>query len=147
MSDEGPLTQLPHYQNVKLIGADFAADFFADARTIDIKLTLLEDLWQDLQTLCAENGWSVEEGLRIVLGSGLAYLRRRSDEGSLEAKHAYLDLSAQYTVMKFRTFQFMQAAQVLDMKLNVAQGELAQLRAINERLRAEVNQRNQTSAE
>ena len=141
MSDEAPLTQLPHYQNVKLIGADFAADFFADTRTIDIKIALLDDFWRELQTLCADNEWSVEEGLRIVLGNGLAYLRRRSDEGSLEAKHAYLDLSAQYTVMKFRTFQFMQAAQVLDMKLNVAQGELAQLRAINEQFRLELERR------
>jgi hypothetical protein len=141
MSSETPLITLPHYDNVKLIGADFAADFFADAAAVEVRLFLLEEMWRDLQGLCAENEWSLEDGLRVVIANGLAYLRRRSDEGSLEAKRAYLDLAAQYSVMKFRTFQFLQAAQTLDMKLNAARNELEMLRQINGQLRAELQQR------
>jgi hypothetical protein len=136
--NEVPLITLPHYDNAKLIGADFAADFFADAGAVEVRLLLLEEMWRDLQGLCAENDWSLEDGLRVVLANGLAFLRRRSDEGSIEAKRAYLDLSAQYSVMKFRTFQFLQAAQTLDMKLNSTRSELATLRQINEQLRAEL---------
>ena len=140
MTDEAPLITLPHYDNTRLIGADFAADFFADAGAIEARLVVLEELWRDLQALCIENEWSLEEGLRAVIANGSAYLRRRSDEGSIEAKCAYLDLSGQYSVMKFRTFQFMQAAQTLDMKLNAMRSELETLRQINERLRAELQQ-------
>jgi hypothetical protein len=138
---ETPLITLPHYDNVKLIGADFAADFFVDAAAVEVRMLLLEEMWRDLQILCAENEWSVEDGLRVVMANGLAYLRRRSDEGSIEAKRAYLDLSAQHSVMKFRTFQFLQAAQTLDMKLNAARSELDMLRQINEQLRTELQQR------
>ncbi len=138
--DEAPLITLPQYRNVKLIGADFAADFFADTAAVEVRILLLEEMWRDLQSLCVENEWSVEEGLRAVIANGVAYLRRRSDEGSIEAKRAYLDLSGQYSVMKFRTFQFMQAAQTLDMKLNATRSELEMLRQINEQLRAELAQ-------
>jgi hypothetical protein len=141
MKSEAPLITLPHYDNVKLIGADFAADFFADVAAVEVRLPLLEDMWRDLQSLCLENERSLEEGLRKVMADGIAYQRRRSDEGSIEAKRAYLDLSAQYSVMKFRTFQFLQAAQTLDMKLNAARSELDMLRHINEQLRAELQQR------
>lgn len=141
MTNDAPLITLPHYANTPLIGADFAADFFADAGAVEVRLVVLDELWRDLQALCAENDWSIEEGLREVIANGVAYLRRRSDEGSIEAKRAYLDLSGQYSVMKFRTFQFMQAAQTLDMKLNAMRSELETLRKVNERLRAEVQQK------
>ncbi len=141
MKSEVPLITLPHYDNVKLIGADFAADFFADVAAVEVRLPVLADMWRDLQNLCLENEWSLEEGLRKVLADGLADQRRRSDEDSIEAKRAYLDLSGQYSVMKFRTFQFIQAAQTLDMKLNAARNELDMLRHINEQLRAELQQR------
>ena len=142
MTDEVPLTQLPKYHNVTLIGADFAAEFFADTGMVELNLVVLNDHWRDLAALCAENDWSIEDGLRIILANGLAYLRRRSDEGSLEAKQAYLDLSAQFAVMKFRTFQFMQAAQTLDLKLSAARSELNILRQANERLRVELERCN-----
>ncbi len=141
MKSEVPLITLPHYANVELIGADFAADFFADVAAVEVRLPVLADMWRDLQNLCLENEWSLEEGLRKVLADGLAYQRRRSDEDSIEAKRAYLDLSGQYSVMKFRTFQFMQAAQTLDMKLNAARSESDMLRHITEQLRAELQQR------
>jgi hypothetical protein len=41
---------------------------------------------------------------------------------------------------EIKTFQFMQAAQTLDMKLNAMRSELEMLRKINERLRAELRQ-------
>ncbi len=140
MTDEIPLTKLPDYNNAEIIGADFAAHFFPQTGVVEVNLTLLDDLWRDVQALCAENEWSLEEGLRIVFANGLAYLKRRSDEGSIEAKRDYLDLSAQYSVMKFRAFQFMQAAQTLDMKLNGTRSELELLRRANEDLRTKLQQ-------
>ena len=43
--------------------------------------------------------------------------------------------------MKFRAYQFMQAAQALDMKLNAARGELDMLRQANQSLREELRRR------
>jgi hypothetical protein len=140
MTQEVPPITLPNYTNAQLIGADFAAHFFSDTRAVEVKMLVLDEMWQAIQALCAENDWSLEDGLRTVLANGLAYLRRRSDEGSIEAKRDYLDLSAQYSVMKFRAFQFMQAAQTLDMKLNGTRSELELLRRANEDLRAKLQQ-------
>ncbi len=136
MSEEVPLTALPKYTNAQLIGADFAAQFFSDTQAVELEMTVLDGMWRDIQALCAENDWSLEEGLRIVLANGLAYLQHRMQDDSIEAKRAILDLSGQYAVMKFRAFQFMQAAQTLDMKLNGTRGELELLRRANEDLRA-----------
>jgi hypothetical protein len=141
MNDEVPLTTLPEYAHAKLLGADFAADFFPDTHAVEMKLMLLDEQWREIQSVCAENEWSLEEGLRILLANGLAYLQHRMQNDSIETKQTILDISAQYSVMKFRTFQFMQAAQTLDMKLNAAQSELKMLRQINEQLRTELQHR------
>ena len=141
MTEEAPLTKLPKYSNAKLIGADFAAEFFPDASVVEVRLTLLEDMWHEIQSLCAENGWSLELGSRIVLANGVNCLKERSAEGTQEARPSYLDLAGQYAVMKFRTFQFMQAAQMLDMKINALRSELDSARKANENLRAELERR------
>jgi len=137
VAEDLPLTRLPSYRNTELIGADFAAHVFPDAGTVEIRLTLLDDIWREIQSLCTENEWSLEEGLRIIMANGLAWLKEWEEDGTA-ARVRYANLSSQYAVMKFRAFQYLQAAQTLDMKINALRSEGDMLRSANEHLRAEL---------
>jgi hypothetical protein len=140
MSDEAPHSTAPRYTNVKLIGANFAVQFFPDTHTVELKIAVLDEMWQDLQALCKENEWNLEEGLRTILANGLAYLHQRMSDDSTDTKETRLDLLAQYSVMKYRAFEFMQAAQSLDWKVNAMRSELELVQRANEDLRARLQQ-------
>ena len=81
---------------------------------------------------------AVEEGLRIILANGLTSLKQRQSEDERDIRVAYANLASQYSVMKFRAFQYLQAAQILDMKINALRSEREMLRQANESLRTEL---------
>jgi hypothetical protein len=124
----------------------FEAEFFSGGRVERIDLEILSDLWQALQSEFAANAWSLDEGLRYTLAAGLAALRAapvqpapaRAEEAALEIRRLQserLQLEGQYAVMKFRTYQFMEAAKAFQRKFNAAQAELDGLRRANQLLR------------
>jgi len=129
-------------------GGTFEADFFPDTKVEHLELDILNDMWQDLQAEIAENSWTVDEGLRFILAAGLAALG--AERQREQAKHMpeadlmkeleriqrqRMQIDGRYSVMKFRTYQFLQDAKTLSIKLNVCQTDVENLRKANELLR------------
>jgi hypothetical protein len=132
----------------------FEADFFPQTQIQHIELDVLNDLWQDLQSEFTLNEWPIQEGLRFTLAVGLAALRAERQR-DVAAKTPQADLKVEldrlqrermqidgrYAVMKFRTYQFMQDARTLAIKLNVCQIQLEGLQQANAQLRARLEQK------
>jgi hypothetical protein len=129
-------------------GGTFEEDFFPDTKVEHLELNILNDMWQELQAEIAENSWTVDEGLRFILAAGLAELRAERQREQVKNKplvdlEAELDrlqrqrmqIDERYSVMKFRTYQFLQDAKTLAIKLNICQTQLENLRQANELLR------------
>jgi len=135
-------------------GGTFEADFFPDTKVEHLELNILNDMWQDLQAEIATNSWTVDEGLRFILAAGLAVLRAERQREQVKNKplvdlEAELDrlqrqrmqIDGRYAVMKFRTYQFMQDAKTLAIKLNICQTQLENLRNANELLRKQLEEK------
>lgn len=123
---------------------------FAGAANHAVTFPVLEETFQELLTLCCENGWSEDEGLRIVFANGLAYLKNEREfsrwngqAGDAEAlrlaKYAN-EMNSMYAVMKFRAFNYRAAMQTLEFNVAGLRGLLAHTEATIERLRAENEQ-------
>jgi len=135
-------------------GGTFEADFFPDTKVEHLELNILNDMWQDLQAEIATNSWTVDEGLRFILAAGLAELHAERQREQVKNKplvdlEAELDrlqrqrmqIDGRYAVMKFRTYQFMQDAKTLAIKLNICQTQLDNLRNANELLRKQLEEK------
>jgi chromosome segregation ATPase len=135
-------------------GGTFEEDFFPDTKIEHLELDILNDAWQDLQAEIAANSWPIDEGLRFILATGLAALRaerqreqvKNKPEADLEAEldrlqRERMQIDGRYAVMKFRTYQFMQDARTLAIKLNVCQIQLEGLQQANAQLRARLEQK------
>jgi len=133
-------------------GGTFEEDFFPDTKVEHVELDILNDVWQDLQAEITLNSWTVDEGLRFILATGLAGLRAERQREQVKNKpladlEAELDrlqrqrmqIDGRYAVMKFRTYQFMQDAKTLAIKLNICQTQLVNLRQVNEQLRRKLD--------
>ena len=129
-------------------GGTFEGDFFPDTKVEHLELDILNDMWQDLQAEIATNSWTVDEGLRFILAAGLAELHAERQREQVKNKplvdlEAELDrlqrqrmqIDGRYSVMKFRTYQFLQDAKTLAIKLNICQTQLENLRQANKLLR------------
>jgi hypothetical protein len=134
-------------------GGTFEEDFFSDTQVIHLELDILSDMWQALNAEILQNNWEVNEGLRFILAAGLAALRAERQREQVKNKPeadliAELDriqrqrmqIDGRYAVMKFRTYQFMQDAKTLAIKLNVCQMQLESLQQANEQLRKRLDE-------
>lgn len=122
-------------------------DFFPNTESHTLTFEITSDDWELLQRVIAEHEWERDDGLRYFLAAGLAYVQGQTQLAALG--HADADLAAEvrrlqggrmavesrYAVMKFRAFNFMQAAKILEIKLNGCRSELAALRQANAGLR------------
>jgi len=125
---------------------NFEEDFFSNAHLVHVEVDLLDDLWDEIQSECRANEWPEDEGLRYLLAAGLAAvqaerLRQYPDEASAieHLQRQRMQTEGRYAVMKYRAYQFMQAAKILEMKLNACRTELEALRRINAQLRAQLD--------
>ncbi len=120
----------------------FEKDFFEGAQVEHIEFDLLNDQWEALKAEFAENEWPVEEGLRYILAAGLRAIQNEStlddnrgnkldpliEIDKLQSERIRLD--GRYAVMRYRVYQFMQATQVLQWKLNAATTEMEGLKKL-----------------
>ncbi len=132
----------------------FRRDFFPDTERHTLQLDITSDDWKTIQKIAAENGWELDDGLRHLLALGIAYAQGQAQLAALD--HPDTDLAAEvrrlqrermsvesrYAVMKFRAFSFMQAAQLMEMKLNACKQEVENLRRANELLRQQLQSAN-----
>lgn len=123
---------------------------FAGAENRSIAFPLLKETYLEFLERRKENGWEEEEGLQIVFAHGLAYLRNEREFSRWEhqncdeevtrlAKYAN-QMSAQYSVMKFRAFNCFQAKQTLEFNVTGLRGLYAHATASIDRLRSENEQ-------
>ncbi len=136
---------------------DFEHTFFEGAGQITVEVTMMQDTWEDIQALLERNGWAQNEGLLMLLGTGLAYLRAEQAltitggaAGLREAEirkllDRLLEIEARFAAMKNFTFWMMRDHQAMELKyvaierLGVGHQRLAErLRAENQALKAEV---------
>lgn len=132
-------------------GAGFEDDFFSGAQIERVELKLLNDFWQELQAEFSTNDWETGEGLRFTLATGLAGLRAERQRQQLQDKPETdvraeieriqaerMQLEGRYAVMKYRTYQFLQDARTLAMKLKACRSQLDASRQANEGLRRQL---------
>jgi|YelNatPaOPRAMG01_1025707.scaffolds.fasta_scaffold00756_23 hypothetical protein len=129
---------------------DFEKDFFPDASVVHIEMDILNDMHKALEEEFGINGWSWDDGLRFTLAAGLKALkfeRNRSGddlpvdapEGEINRLQAErLQLEGRYAVMKYRAYQYMQAAKLLDMKYSAVQQQLQALEQANHTLQERI---------
>jgi len=129
-----------------------------------LSLSVLEETYAELRRLIEENGWDEEEGLRIVLTRGLAYLKGEAElsrwqiaDGTVaeeldRLRRQAMEYASMYAVMKFKAFKLMEVARVLELNVTGLRGEnnlchstlrllrdeIAGLKAENARLKARV---------
>jgi hypothetical protein len=127
---------------------EFQQDFSPHTERRTVSLDILTDDWDLLPKLFNENEWELDHGLRYTLTAGLAYLQRETSGAGTGARRADLagenerlqrermDVESRYAVMRYGAFTFMQAAKLLEMKLNACRMELEGLRTVLKRLRA-----------
>jgi hypothetical protein len=132
----------------------FRQDFFPNTETHTLTFDILSDDWEALQRLFAENEWAPDDGLRYMLAAGRVYLEGQARLAELS--HPQADLAAEvhrlqsermtvesrYAVMKFRAFSFMQAVNIMEMKLNACRSEAEALQRANELLRQQLEKTN-----
>ena len=128
----------------------FRRDFFPDTARHTLKLDITSDDWETIQKIAAENGWELDDGLRHLLALGIAYAQGKAQLAALDGSEADLaaevrrlqsermSVESRYAVMKFRAFSFMQATQLMEMKLNACKQEAENLRRANELLRQQL---------
>lgn len=133
------------------------SELFKDTATTLVEIRALAETIKEAHELIGENGWEVDEGLRIIFANGISYLRgHKRVEGleglggaaALEVKRLtteLMDAQSKYAVMKFRAYTLDQAKQALEFNIvaleteNVWSGErLKMFRDDEELLRAEL---------
>lgn len=130
----------------------FRQDFFPNSERHTVTFDILTEDWQVLESLFAENELSAEDGLRFTLAAGRAYLEAATRLAVLQhpeadlareitrLQHERMQVESRYAVMKYRAYSFMQAAQLMEMKLNACRAELEGLRTRNQQLRQQLDQ-------
>ncbi|MGQ9584283.1 MAG: hypothetical protein ACUVXG_02650 [Anaerolineae bacterium] len=130
-------------EKMELTSAEFEQRFFETAKTVVLQIQVLEETYHDLLATIERNGWDQEEGFRILLTLGLGYAQGRlyleaDDEERARLVERLADLESVAAVMKFRTFNFMQDNQTLELRMGALRNAKIGLEAVNDRLRGEI---------
>lgn len=103
----------------------------------ELHVPVLEEMHAGLQEIIGRHGWEEEEGLRTILAAGLGYLRaltlEEMHEGGLVDDNEYnarlhtlhgllAKYEAQYSVMKFKAYQFQEKSRILEMRVSGLEG-------------------------
>lgn len=129
-------------ETMKLSSAEFEQQFFAGAEKVKLEIEVLKETYQEIEAVIERNGWEAEEGLRILLTSGLGYAQGQQAIEADDEARAYLaeqlnQMASELAVMRFRTFSFMRDNQTLEMRMGALRNSVAGLEGVVKRLRPE----------
>jgi len=132
------------------IGPETETNMFDGVAARTVEVELLEETFSAIVELCQEENWKLDEGLRIVMANGLAYLRGERNLAHLAAGDMDLaselekridelaDYQRMYAVMKFKAFSLLQVARTLEFNVAGLRGEREMARQTMLMLRQQV---------
>jgi hypothetical protein len=121
----------------------FEEEFFPNSKVIHLEFDLLSDEWIQLEQEIKQNEWTSGEGIRFFIAAGIRAIhdidQKNLIEGNSNKKGDILDealkerllLESKYAVMRYRAYQYMQTAKILDMKYKSALSQIRNHRKIN----------------
>lgn len=137
--------------------SDFEQRFFQGAEQVKVEVVLMRETWDELLALIQENEWTPNEGLVILLATGMAFhkgeralnVTQGADGLSAEDVKKLLDrqmvIEARYASIKNFAFDIMRDHRVIEMKHAPIEREYLHYKAMvwplqseNEALKAEV---------
>ncbi len=154
-----PTGPLPHGEDPEFhsFSEEFEQRFFADAEQVRIQVTLMRETWDELQQVIEENDWKLNEGLIVLLTTGMAFLKAEralavtqgTGEFSAEEIQKLLDrqmvIEARYASIKNFAFDLMRDHRTLELRYAPLEREYLAfrnmvwpLRRENDALRAEL---------
>jgi len=130
---------------------------------VTFEITVASATAREIERVIAENGWERAEGLRLLLGSGLGYVKGEKilqavESGTMTAQDLQtvvsrmMETESRLAVLRFRAFEMEKANQAWELSTGAIQNdrvglrelawhlrdEIAALKAENERLRAQL---------
>jgi hypothetical protein len=137
--------------NAKIPASDFQAEYYPGGM-VGITLSITAEMASQVKALAEQQGWPEADAYVAMLASGIgamkeARARELLGQDSAPARDA-LDLlvkqmrqmETQYAVMKFRTWNFLQAYQASAMSRGALENRANGLALVVDRLRAENNE-------
>ena len=134
--------------NAQIPASDFEAEYFPGGM-VQISMKLAAEMIEECQAMAAEQGWPEADALVALLGYGLGCLKEarakelieRNDEPARDQLDLMLkqmrEMQTQYAVMKFRTWNYLQAFQSASLSRGALTNQATGLQAVVHRLRAD----------
>jgi hypothetical protein len=134
--------------NAQIPASDFEAEYFPGGM-VQISMRLAAEMIEECQAVAAEQGWPEADALVALLGYGLGCLKEarakelieRSDQPARDELDLMLkqmrEMQTKYAVMKFRTWNYLQAFQSASLSRGALTNQATGLQAVVHRLRAE----------
>ena len=128
--------------------AEFQAEYFPDGMA-EVTMQLAADMLEEIKALAGERGWSGADAAAFALGYGIGCMKEaqarqlleRNDQAARDEIDLMLrdmrEMHAQYAVMKHRTWTFLQAFQAASLSSGALVNQVAGLKSVVTRLRAE----------
>ncbi len=136
---------------------DFERRFFEGAEQVKVEVVLMRETWDEIANMLEENGWKPNEGLIILLTTGMAFLRSERalsvPEGAAGLSEAEIKklldrltiMEARYASIKNFAFDVLRDHRALELKFGPIAAEYANykemvwpLKKENDALKAEL---------
>jgi len=116
---------------------------------VTLEITVAGETAREIERVIAENGWEHAEGLRLLLGSGLGYVKGEKilqavESGTMTAQDLQavvsrmMETESRLAVLRFRAFEMGKANQAWELSTGAIQNDRVGLRELAWRLRAEM---------
>ena len=134
--------------NAQIPASDFESEYFPGGM-VQINMRLAAEMIEECQAMAAEQGWPEADALVALLGYGLGCLKEArakeliecNDEPARDQLDLMLkqmrEMQTQYAVMKFRTWNYLQAFQSASLSRGALTNQATGLQAVVHRLRTE----------
>lgn len=128
---------------------DFERHFFALDEQVRFEITLMRETWDQIREMITEYNWQPNEGLIILLATGMAYLRAEhaldvaTDVAGYKADdlkrllERSITIESKYAAIRNFAFSLMRDHRTLEIKCDPMEREYHIYRALANRLRTE----------